>query len=250
MTLCAPKLKRKRRKRLPNPSDHIAPETPPLTDAHQSADADVRPARRSAPERRCVATGASLSPQDGLRFVLSPQGDLAPDFSGKLPGRGAWIEASRSALATALKKGGFARSLKAAAPAADDLAARVEAGLAKATLSALGLARKTGDAVVGFEKVRTALKENSAAVLLNAVDGGPDGRRKLAGLAGETLVIELFTEAELSAALGRDEPTVHVALKTGPAATRFLREARKLEGFRSPAADAIAGDKPETAKTP
>lgn len=187
---------------------------------------------KAVSERRCVATGAALTPEEGLRFVLSPDGELAPDFSGKLPGRGAWLTPDRALLEAALKKGAFARSFKAGVKAPADLAARIEAGLAKQALSALGLARRAGDAVTGFEKVRAALGGGSAAVLVNAADGGEDGRRKLAGLAGDAAAVDLFTEAELAAALGRDEPTVHVALKAGPAAQRFLKEARRLEGFR------------------
>lgn len=167
-----------------------------------------------------------------MRFVLGPDGALAPDFSGKLPGRGAWLTPTRDALERALKKGAFARSFKAAAPAPDDLAQRVEAGLTKAALSALGLARKAGDAVLGFEKTRAALNAGDVAVLINACDGGADGKRKLAGLATRVDVVEVFTVDELSAALGRDAPAVHVALKSGPAAQRFLREARRAEGFR------------------
>ncbi len=191
-----------------------------------------------------MATGEALSPDAALRFVRGPDGGLAPDFSGKLPGRGAWLTPARTALAAALKKGAFARSFKAPVEAPDDLAERVEAGLAKAALSALGLARKTGDALTGFEKVRSALKEKSAAVLINARDGGADGRRKLGGLAkgsgGAVELVELFSADELSAALGRDEPTVHVVLKTGPAARRFVGAARRLSGFRP--ADAAGPD--------
>lgn len=184
-------------------------------------------------ERRCVATGETLFPETGLRFVLGPDGALAPDFTGKLPGRGAWLTPSRPALEAALRKGAFARSFKAPARAPEDLAERVEAGLAKAALSALGLARKAGDTVLGFEKVRAALKGGEIAVLVNARDGGADGRRKLEGLAGGVDLVEVFTVDELSAALGRDEPAVHIGLKKGPAAQRFLREARRAEGFRA-----------------
>jgi predicted RNA-binding protein YlxR (DUF448 family)/ribosomal protein L30E len=202
-------------------------------------DAPRRGKRRMSPERRCVATNAALAADQGLRFVLSPDGELAPDFSGKLPGRGAWLTPSRAALEMALKKGGFARSFKAGVRTPDDLAARIETGFAKAALSALGLARKTGDVVTGFEKARAALAAKTAAVLVNAADGGEDGRRKLAHLAGDAAVIELFAEAELAAALGRDEPTVHVVVKAGPAAQRFLREARRLEGFRAPQTEPV-----------
>ena len=179
-----------------------------------------------------MATGAALAPDQGLRFVLSPAGDLAPDFSAKLPGRGAWLTPTRSALEAALKQGAFARSFKTGVRADDELPARVEAGLAKLALAALGLARRTGDVAIGFEKVRAALKDKSAAVFVTAADGGEDGRRKLGNVAGDAAVVALFTEDELAAALGRDEPTVHAAIKTGPAAQRFLREARRLEGFR------------------
>lgn len=202
------------------------------------ADGEERRSRRKPVERRCVATGATLSPETGLRFVVSPDGELAPDFSGKLPGRGAWLTASAAALDAALKKGAFARSLKAGVKTPDDLRERIEAGFARAALSALGLARRAGDVVIGFEKVRAALKAREAAVLVNAADGGADGRRKLEGLAGGAAIVELFAERELSAALGRDEPTVHAALKAGPAAVRFLKETRRLEGFR-PAPQAL-----------
>lgn len=180
-----------------------------------------------------MATGTALAPDDGLRFVVSPDGELAPDFSAKLPGRGAWLTPSRTALETALKKGAFARSLKTGVTAPDDLAERIDAGFAKAALSALGLARRSGDVVIGFEKVRASLASRMSAALVNAADGGEDGRRKLTAVAGAAAVVELFTEAELAAALGRDEPTVHAAVKTGPAAQRFLREARRLESFRN-----------------
>lgn len=168
---------------------------------------------------------------------------MAPDFSGKLPGRGAWVSASRAAVEKARTKGAFSRALKKGVGAPDDLADRVEAGLARAALSALGLARKAGDATLGFEKVRAALKARDIAVLVSASDASEDGKAKLARLAQKTgkgaegsdqggaALVDLFAGSELSAALGRDG-VVHVALRRGPAAARFLREARRLEGFR------------------
>ncbi|WDI32655.1 RNA-binding protein [Hyphococcus flavus] len=188
--------------------------------------------RRKQPERRCVATGEALTPQTGLRFVLSPDGLLAPDFSGKLPGRGAWLSPNRAALEAAVKKGAFSRSFKAPATAPEGLADRVEAGLTKAALSALGLARKAGEATTGFEKARAALERKNVAVLINARDAGVDGKRKLARLATGVEIVNQFAATELAAALGRDEPTVHVVLKEGNAAQRFLAAAKKLNGFR------------------
>ena len=166
-----------------------------------------------------------------MRFALSPDGVVAPDFSGKLPGRGAWVRARRSAVEAAVKRRLFARAFKTPVQAPDNLAAMVEAGLVKAALSALGLARRAGAAVVGFEKTRAQLKTGCAGVLIAASDGAEDGNRKLVSLAGDAREIALFTRDELSAALGVD--AVHAAIEKGPAATRFLKAAARLEDYRA-----------------
>lgn len=181
--------------------------------------------------RKCIATGVIASPEGFIRFVVSPEGSVAPDFTGKLPGRGAWVSSTREAVETARRKGAFARAFKQGVTVPDNLVDQVEAGLAKGALSALGLARKVGDAVLGFEKVRAKLKAGEVAALITAAEAGEDGKAKLRRLAKGAVTIDDFTESELSAALGRDG-VVHVALKSGPAAARFLRETRRLEGFR------------------
>jgi uncharacterized protein len=180
--------------------------------------------------RKCIATGEAGAAEGFIRFVLSPDGVVAPDFSEKLPGRGAWVTATREALAAAVKKGAFARSFKQSATAPQDLPEVVEAGLSKRALSALGLARKTGDVVTGFDQVKSALKEKKIAVLVAAVDGAEDGRRKLKTLSKDAALIELFSGREISAALGRTG-VVHAALNSGAGAERFLRAARRLERF-------------------
>lgn len=183
--------------------------------------------------RKCIATGATDAPDGFLRFVASPDSVVAPDFSGKLPGRGAWVSATREALETAIKKGAFAQSFKQGVTVPADLAERVEAGLAKLALSALGMARKTGDVVIGFDQVKASLKDKTMAVLIAATDGAEDGRRKLKARVKEAVLVEIFEGRELSSALGRDG-VVHAALKDGAAATRFLKAVRRLEGFRKP----------------
>lgn len=171
------------------------------------------------------------SPDGYFRFVLSPDGVVTPDFSGSLPGRGGWVTASRQAIQRAVAQNAFARSFKQPATTPADLTDRVEVGLVKAAMNALGMARKTGDVILGFEKVRTALKAKNVAVLIEASDGAEDGKRKLRGVTGDATTIGVFSSGELSGALGRSG-VVHAALKNGAAAARFLREARRVEGFR------------------
>ena len=54
--------------------------------------------RADGPERRCIATG-EVQPKHGLiRFVVGPEGQVVPDLSEKLPGRGIWVAADRRAV--------------------------------------------------------------------------------------------------------------------------------------------------------
>ena len=48
-----------------------------------------------------------------IRFVLSPDSQVTPDLAARLPGRGAWVTASREAIELAVKKGAFSRAFKA-----------------------------------------------------------------------------------------------------------------------------------------
>jgi len=170
-----------------------------------------------------------------LRFVLSPDAVVTPDLSRKLPGRGVWVACDRMSVETAARKGLFARAAKAKAIAPPDLAEQVEALLLRRLLSALGMARKAGDLVAGFEKVKAAAASGKIAVLIEASDAAADGRRKLRGAvsAAQTtpLLVGLFTSAELSLALGA-ENVIHTAFLAGRGAERWTSDVRRLAGFR------------------
>lgn len=172
--------------------------------------------------------------------MRGPDGAVVPDLAEKLPGRGAWITARRDCIEKAAAKGLFAKAFKTnvAAPAPADAARfsdAVGAAVKVRALDALGLARRTGTAVAGFEKVRDALTAGRAAVLLTAVDAADGGVEKLTRVMGEAVLARAFTIAEQSAALGLAN-AVHVALEKGPHADRFLREWERLAGFVTPPA--------------
>ena len=173
-----------------------------------------------------------------VRFVAAPDGALVPDVSGKLPGRGVWVSANRAALEKAAARGAISGNL-----APFD---QIEALLARRCLEYLGLARRAGQLVSGFEKVRAALAEGGAGVLINAGDGSARENGRLARIPGVTRVVELFSKEELSLALGR-ENVVHAALLHGPFARRMITEAERLAGFRSPVSP-LDGPADETAR--
>ena len=190
-----------------------------------------QPKQREAPERRCIATGVSGETAGLIRFVLDPEGGLTPDLAERLPGRGAWLSATRDAAALAAKKRLFSRGFRQPVEVSADLPDQLERLLARRLVEAVSLTRKAGLAVNGFEKVKSRLKQGGVGVLLAASDGSDDGRGKLAPLAGDAPIISVLTADELGMAFGRDS-VVHAALDVGGATERVLREARRLDGFR------------------
>lgn len=191
----------------------------------------------SGPRRLCVATRQSRPVEELIRFALSPEGVVTPDLRARLPGRGVWVTGRRAAVDEAVRRKAFARSLKTAATAPADLAARVEALLRRDALQALSLANKAGAVTTGFAKVEAAIAAGGVAALLRAADGRADGGRKLdAALrrndAAGAAVVDLFASAELDMALGRSN-VIHAALAAGGAAENFLARCRRLSFYRA-----------------
>lgn len=182
-------------------------------------------------ERRCIVTGA-VGPKAGLvRFVVSPEGEVVADIDERLPGRGIWLSARRDVVNTALSRRLFAKAARRAVDVEADLADRLEARLARRALETIGLARRAGQAVCGFDKVRAEVKGGRVAVLVIAADAAPDSRRKMVGPAVGVALVELFSAAELGQVFGR-EGAVHVSLAAGRLAARFVEDADRLAGFR------------------
>jgi predicted RNA-binding protein YlxR (DUF448 family)/ribosomal protein L30E len=183
------------------------------------------------PERRCIVTGAVLSKDELIRCVVSPDGIVVPDVDAKLPGRGLWLSAKRDVVETAISKKAFNKAARGQVNPMDGLVDRIEELLVARCLSMIGMLRRSGGVIFGFEKTRGWLKEGKCAVVLAARDGADDGRSKIRALAGELPIIDLFDAAELGGALGRDH-VVHMGLAGGRMAARFQVEAKRLQGFR------------------
>ena len=185
-------------------------------------------------ERRDIVSGAVMEEARLIRFVAGPEGQVVPDLARKLPGRGLWVAADRASVATAAKKGLFARAAKAQIRAATDLPDQVEALLKSRLLAGLGLAKRGGDLISGFEKVSSAIASGKAAWLIEASDGAADGRGKLLRLARHQSpppgLFGLFGAAELGLALG-GENVIHTAFLAGRAAERWAEDVRRLAGF-------------------
>jgi len=204
------------------------------------ADTDAGPRNAAAgTARSCVVTREVKPTDEMIRFVVGPDRSVVPDLKRKLPGRGAWVTARRDVLATAVKRGAFARAFRADVKAAADLPETVERLMERALLDALGVARKARQVVVGHAQVEAAAEDGAAVAVLHAAGAGADGvrqilaaiRRGSTGNATNVVVIPAFTSAQLDLALARPN-VVHAALLAGRASDTVLARWRSLSHFR------------------
>ena len=62
--------------------------------------------------RRCVGRGEMKDKKDLIRVVRTQEGEILPDMTGKMNGRGAYICRSQQCLEIAVRKKGLERSLR------------------------------------------------------------------------------------------------------------------------------------------
>jgi ribosomal protein L7Ae-like RNA K-turn-binding protein len=98
--------------------------------------------------------------------------------------------------------------------------------LKRRCLNHLGLARRAGLVAAGAEKVRAQIATGRTAALFEAADGSRDERDKMVALATDVPIVDVFTGAEMGAALGRDA-AVHVGLLPGALTARLLEDAAR-----------------------
>jgi predicted RNA-binding protein YlxR (DUF448 family)/ribosomal protein L7Ae-like RNA K-turn-binding protein len=190
----------------------------------------------TGPMRRCLLTRERLPKIRMLRFVIGPDRQVVPDFAGRLPGRGIWLSARGDVLEAARAQGKlagqFARAARGPVSVPADLCSVLQAGLRRRIGETLGLARRAGQAIAGFEKAGAWIRAGRAGLVIQAADGSPDERTRFVG-AREVSVIAPLGGAALGAVFGR-ERVVHVVVAQGPLAESLLVEAERLAG--------IAGD--------
>jgi hypothetical protein len=193
-------------------------------------------AAEAAPERRCIVARESRPVSALLRFVAAPDGAIVPDLAGTLPGRGIWVTADRASVEAAVAGKLFVRAARRKVVVDPQLADRVETLLLQRCVDLIGLARRGGGAVAGYEKVRAFLAKEKVGLLLAASDGAAEGREKIGRLARGVSVAAALTRDELGRAFGRDQ-TVHAAIASGKLADQLKAASRRLSGFRQQSAE-------------
>ncbi len=170
-----------------------------------------------------------------IRFVIGPERMLVPDLTARLPGRGIWLSARRDVVENARAQGtlakGFARAARGPVVVPADLTSVLQAALVRRIGELLGLSRRAGQAVAGFEKAREWLRSGHAGLVVQAADGSREERaRFLSGAGPEIPVLAPLPAASLGRVFGRDR-VVHVVVTPGRLAGSLVVEAGRLAGL-------------------
>lgn len=195
-------------------------------------------------DRTCIVTGETRPPEEMIRFVAGPDGNVVPDLKRNLPGRGCWITARRDLVDRAVAKKLFRRGLKQDVTADLELGALVDHLIARRALGLLGLARKAGGVVTGAAQVDKAVRSGAAIAVLHDPAAAPDGVRKIDQArtfvrrmdGPEIPAFKSFAEGELDLALGAGN-VIHAAILDGQPGQAALRSLVFLDRFRHFGAD-------------
>jgi len=146
------------------------------------------------------------------------------------------LSAAGDVIETARARGGlgraFARAAHGPVTVPPDLPAVLEAALVRRIGELLGLARRAGQAVAGFDKAREWLRSGRGRMIVQASDGSVTERARFLGGAGESVVVlSPLPAAALGRVFGRDH-VVHVAIAPGRLGERLAVEAARLGGLR------------------
>lgn len=196
---------------------------------------------RPVPTRRCIVSGAVRPRGTLLRFAVSAEGTVTPDLSCRLPGRGIWVESVHESLRLACDRNLFARAARRSVRPIDGLVDLVGEQLFARCLDLLRLGRRADEIAVGHDQVAAALLHSAAAttsqqgVLVTAVDASSRASTaadRLAAMARYDVGrVRCLTADDLGRPFDRAR-IVHLLIKPGRLAERFLQEATRLAGIR------------------
>lgn len=156
--------------------------------------------------RTCVGCKASGSPQDLVRLVVGPDGEVAPDMSGGAFGRGAWVHPRTACLADAVR-GGLSRGLKTKVTAdLQHVLGTLRDAAARRALSLLQAAQRAQLAALGTAALEDAERDGRVTLLVMAQDAKAAADLSAVRRLVQAGRVRIFkSKAELGAAFKRDE---------------------------------------------
>ncbi|MCL2760983.1 MAG: DUF448 domain-containing protein [Desulfuromonadales bacterium] len=189
---------------------------------------------KASPERSCLGCKSKKEKNELLRFVITPERVLVPDFLGKLPGRGAYTCFNKKCIAEALRLHQFSRSFKGEiiAPALDGLFEQLQLLFIERILSLIALANRAGNVISGSDSIIDGLKKKKIKFLIISKDISVETADRFLSIAEKTGVAsyQFLTKEELAKPLGK-ELRVAIALSSGGITEMLQKELIRYGNF-------------------
>jgi uncharacterized protein len=156
--------------------------------------------------RTCVGCRVSGDPQDLVRLVVGPEGDVVADLGGGAFGRGAWVHPRLACLEGAVR-GGLSRGLKTQIKTElAQVVSHLRDAAVRRTLSLLQAAQRAKRVALGTAALEDAERAGHVELLILANDAKASADLSAVRRLGARGRVRLFsTKAELGAAFKRDE---------------------------------------------
>ena len=168
-----------------------------------------------------------------LKLHLSQDGELIPDVLGKIRGSGFCINFDKNELKKLISDRFKMLDNKEIAQKYTKIQKIIIQQIKKKILSKLSLARKSGNALSGFEKVREAIaSKKKVYILFHATDGSKKELNRMLSGSTPPLIITLFDSEELGKIFNRAS-VAHSCIVEKGLAESFELDLKKLEGIQN-----------------
>jgi len=169
---------------------------------------------------------------DQLKLIITENGELIPDIYNKLSGKCYWVPFQKEEIENIIEKKACLSPTLSKITMFQALFLNIEKQLKKNIFLKLSLARKSGNLIFGFERVKMALKSGESDILFHANNGSPKELERIKPRSVKLILVSFFSASELGKVFNRDYVAHSCVLKGGLAKSLIL-DVKKLEGIQN-----------------
>ena len=185
------------------------------------------------PMRKCLVTGISFDKKELIRFVVDPKNKLIADLDYSLPGKGYWVKTDRQIILKALRTNIFIKTIKKKISIDINLISSIEVQIKQKIIQQISISRKAGQAIFGFEKIKSLSFRNTVKLLIQASDGSEKEKKRILTKSIPNIIDDCLTGSELGKPFAR-EKVIHCAVLESQLSENIIFNANRLNNLKNP----------------
>ena len=163
-----------------------------------------------------------------IRFVITPSNILTPDLYHEFDGEEFYVIASKRTLEDLAL---YYDEKCEKTFQKENIISNIDKILSKRIISLIGLARKAGKVIIGYEKIQKSLSFNKIELLLQTKDGSKKRKKDLLLPKFQKSRIDCLNRKELGTPFGRDSVT-NVGFLKSSFTNPLIFDTSRLESLR------------------